>query len=212
MWLLVAIGIGILLLCRLGIDTSRTNAVRGRKESLEQEYMHFCVEYGATLEQENEIKQRYMTGRDTEILDLKQELKQFIEWEPTYGMIVVGMLAKQGKVPSTSSMYFDTYQLFNWPCEVAAKEKDIPDVPNRRRARFRFLHWYDETLREHGLPYDLLYIITHEKQSGMDIYNIEQAQAYKLYYPSKTEMMTVPTIFLWYPTRGNNKNMIIGML
>lgn len=183
MYLILALGLGLILFCKYASDKHSTKNFEAQYESEIQQSDSFICKYAISFDEMNRIK-RMVEAKDSAIVDFSDELCEIIKMTPTPPMIVWGFLAKHGRLPRWTDVYYwdSNNPLANehdliWRDVTGWKHLDIQEI---REARLRFLLWYDKELRSHGIEERLLYIPANYTLIGK-----KQWASYDLWYDIK---------------------------
>ena len=192
MWSLVLLVLFLLFRGAIGVRDSIYDADYDYRRSEAEE---FLAKYELSKDESMEIYLKL--GRydcRNEFKDLREEISKVIGGDiPSIDMMLFGYAAKMGKIPyrMTGSSCINCRPLGAsssfWNLSGFGKEVLVK--------KYDFYVWYDKTIREHGMEYQLLYApIT------VDNYLARLKDAVPISELNREEFVNMSTIF-WYPTR-----------
>lgn len=170
MWsFLLAVGLGTYWCGRYGIEKYKMNEYDRKSKQKEVAADAFYQRYSVSKTEENKIGD--MVSHSTPEMDVfREELKEIIGIWPTRPMLIWGFLAKSGKLPERWTLY-DRHELLSFHHDNLWRRIEPWDtltIEEMRHARLKFLIWYDEELRKHGMEYNLMYSPSIGKDSSMN--------------------------------------------
>lgn len=147
--------------------------------SHEEECEAFLTKYSVGYEEMRSVREM-VEDRTPEIRELSSMLEEKIGMRPTPKMLEWGFLAKIGKIPYTFALSNISNEVLNGSCgevyamDIARSQRITRDEARERfrTVQLKFLKWYDEELRSHGMEYKLMYsrecLMCFPKRGGYD--------------------------------------------
>ena len=200
MYLILALIIGgVLLFGNLSSEsaaaTFQTEYQRGKNI-----YDNFVYRYGATYD-ETDAAYKKALSCDVDTMKISKELSEIIGMEPILPMLLAAILAKDGKIPYETINYYTSGTgsvrniLYNGH-DVSWNYGGISYTQEERaEARLKFLKWYDQELKSHGIDESLVFVPETAVENGNLLYYLRNAipvsQCSSLYseygYPHKSK-------------------------